>query len=132
MFCGRPLPPRKKRWCGVCAEDYLRARGFTYRQDCIDRVMKQYGRIRCEMCGIEPEDALAGNIPDWQADHKVPLALGGSHDPSNVWLLCPKCTAVKNASDLRAIYLHQNPSIAKKIEEEERRAKDRRLDDYNG
>lgn len=112
-------------------DDYLRVRGFTYRQDCLDRVMKQYKRIHCEMCGIEPDKAYPDNIPDWQADHKVPLALGGSHDASNIWLLCPKCTAVKNASDLRAIYMHQNPSIARKISEEGR-AKDHRLDDFYG
>ena len=94
--------------------------------------MKQYGRIHCEMCGVEPEDAFAGNIPDWQADHKVPIAMGGSHDNSNVWLICPKCVKMKNASDLREIYLFQNPSAAKKLEEEKKIALNHKIDDFNG
>ena len=107
----------------------MRARGFTYRQDCIDRVLKQYGKIHCEMCGKE---TLFGayNVADWQVDHKVPLALGGSHDQSNLWMLCPDCAKEKNAADLRDIYRINNPSTKKS--EEVFRSKDHKLGDFNG
>jgi len=128
VFCGRPLPPRKRRWCGECAVDYLRARGFTYRQDCIARVVKEFGTYHCEMCGHHFENGV-DDTSQWQVDHKVPLALGGSHDLSNLWLLCPKCCKEKNAADQRDIYHALHPTAD---EPTQTRAKDRRLSDFNG
>lgn len=32
------------------------------------------------------------------ADHRVPLALGGTHDPSNLWARCRRCNCTAGAS----------------------------------
>lgn len=104
-FCGRKLPPKKRKWCGECTLDYFRARGYTYRVDCILRVLKQYGKPHCERCGYETDRASyeLGDL-GWQVDHKVPIALGGSpSDQDNLWLLCPTCVCVKNPMDLSKI-----------------------------
>lgn len=45
---------------------------------------------RCACCGV----ALAG---DYHLDHIVPLALGGSHEDSNIQLLHGKCNLQKHA-----------------------------------
>jgi hypothetical protein len=32
-------------------------------------------------------------------DHRLPLALGGSDEPSNLWALCPACDRAKTRAD---------------------------------
>ena len=51
----------------------------------------------CEMCGrkLSPADM-------WQADHIIPLALGGAHSEVNLQCLCDWCHAGKTKKDAAA------------------------------
>lgn len=47
------------------------------------------GRVRCWWCGSV--------IAKWHIDHRIPLARGGSSNPSNLCLSCPECNLNKRA-----------------------------------
>lgn len=53
----------------------------------------------CQLCGTPTPQALRGtyqpNAPE--LDHKIPLARGGTHDPSNVRCLCRQCNTRKGS-----------------------------------
>ena len=52
--------------------------------------------ILCEECKRQsPPRTSVGTV----ADHRIPLAKGGSHDRSNYQLLCKDCAAAKDAKD---------------------------------
>lgn len=129
-YCGKPLPPKKRKWCGgQCAHEYLLAQGYFYRDVCVEQNKAQHGQITCEHCGAHP--ALDYEISDWVADHKIPLALGGAHDKSNLWLLCPACNRRKTRLDAgRIAKVRAND---KKVEEvQTKRKKHRALDEFGG
>lgn len=52
-------------------------------------------RGRCEACGIYLE------VGEWQCDHLIPLRLGGTHDITNLRILCVPCHKKKTAEDRR-------------------------------
>jgi 5-methylcytosine-specific restriction endonuclease McrA len=55
---------------------------------------------RCQICGAKTPRRLRGTL-DARApelDHRVPLALGGSHSYSNVQCACRRCNGAKGAS----------------------------------
>ena len=124
VFCGSPLPPRKRRWCGNCTQEFLRQRGFTYRSDAIEQNRNRFGRITCEKCSRHPEQEYL--IDQWVADHKVPLAAGGTHEKSNLQFLCPECNYVKTAEDLSALSASRNNAILI----EQRTRSNHKLEDY--
>lgn len=126
VWCGKPLPPKKRRWCGACAMDYLRARGFLYRDDAIDaNKKKNKGNLKCESCGCDIKEEY-GHI-DCTVDHKLPLALGGTHELDNLWVLCPKCNKIKTAKD---IALMNELRAQKRNPEKEKPDMNRKLDDF--
>jgi len=153
-YCGKPLPPKKRRWCGnACVHEYLLSSGFFYRDVCIKQNIERYGHIECEFCGAAPPinsdrqqqldkyraenpgkpDAyyIAYEIDDWVADHKIPLALGGKHERDNLWLLCPECNKRKTAVDAGRIAKVR--SVDKKIVKREMAIKRHRsLDSFGG
>jgi len=49
----------------------------------------------CQICGRKASLELTLEI-----DHKVPIALGGTNDPDNLWVLCFECNRGKSASNL--------------------------------
>jgi 5-methylcytosine-specific restriction endonuclease McrA len=56
----------------------------------IDR-LRSLQRDRCACC--------RDKLRDFHIDHRTPLSLGGSNDPSNLQLLCPPCNLKKHAKD---------------------------------
>lgn len=57
-------------------------------------ILKRDG-YRCCLCG-----ATAASGATLEVDHKVPVALGGSNDNSNLWALCFDCNRGKHAQSL--------------------------------
>lgn len=53
------------------------------------KIMERDG-FRCQLCG-----ATAKHRARLEVDHKVPVAKGGSNDPSNLWTLCFPCNRGK-------------------------------------
>lgn len=47
---------------------------------------------RCVKCGAKPDDRTTLHV-----DHKRPVSLGGTNDPSNLQTLCDKCNLGKGA-----------------------------------
>jgi len=129
-YCGKPLPPKKRKWCGgACATEYMHAEGYFYREVCIKQNKETFGRITCESCRARP--VLDYDISDWVADHKIPLAIGGTHDRDNLWMLCPACNRRKTRRDAgRIAKVREND---KKVEQlAVRRKKHKALDDFGG
>ena len=63
------------------------------------RAVRARARGRCEHCRTRlrvPGDRGT-------CDHRIPLALGGSNELENLWLLCNECAASKTRADLAAI-----------------------------
>jgi len=54
-------------------------------------------RDRCADCNC------TFDTKDWEVDHIVPLALGGSDAMSNLQALCPRCHKAKTREDIRRI-----------------------------
>ena len=54
---------------------------------------------RCQVCGVSTPKSLRGKLVDRspELDHRVPLAMGGSHTWDNVQTACRKCNAAKGA-----------------------------------
>jgi 5-methylcytosine-specific restriction endonuclease McrA len=53
--------------------------------------LKSLQRGRCACC--------KGKLFDFHIDHRTALSKGGTNDPSNLQLLCPKCNLTKHAKD---------------------------------
>jgi 5-methylcytosine-specific restriction endonuclease McrA len=49
------------------------------------------------MCGVELARS-AGRL-----DHRIPVALGGASELSNLWILCDDCDRAKTRDDLALI-----------------------------
>lgn len=101
-FCSkacRVLPARRLRRARL----RRKAPGVDHESD---RVVG-YGWIRkrdgwtCQVCDVPTPRALLGTHVDDapELDHVIPLALGGFHQPGNLWLLCRACNGAKNARD---------------------------------
>jgi 5-methylcytosine-specific restriction protein A len=116
--CGGALPPRRSRWCGdacmeraymalstharrrvferdrgVCAlcgcdTDFLRRIGWVLRRrddvEAMWLVRQAWGQERT------PWGVWSG-LPQWEADHIVPLVMGGTNDLENYRTLCIPC-----------------------------------------
>jgi 5-methylcytosine-specific restriction protein A len=61
----------------------------------MDRVAQSAER-RCQKCGLETVGKLRG-----QADHIIPLILGGAHRETNLQWLCEPCHKVKSKLDVK-------------------------------
>ena len=98
-WCGNPLPPRKQHWCSHrCLMAFWSAHGRATNEYVRACVRKQYGKLICENCR---KDMTA--VEPSTADHKIPLALGGTNDDANLWLLCEACNKQKTKKDMAAI-----------------------------
>ena len=53
-------------------------------------VILHWQKCLCVACGCDISE-------DYQVDHIIPLALGGSNDPCNLQILCPTCNKRKGA-----------------------------------
>jgi 5-methylcytosine-specific restriction endonuclease McrA len=62
--------------------------GGTFTPADIEAIRVAQGN-RCYLCGKE--------LTKYHIDHFIPLALGGSNDPGNLRLACPKCNQSKHA-----------------------------------
>ena len=54
----------------------------------------QRDSFKCQLCGAT---SVHGRL---EIDHKIPVALGGSSDESNLWVLCWTCNRGKGTSTL--------------------------------
>ncbi|MCJ7698536.1 MAG: HNH endonuclease [Thermoplasmata archaeon] len=99
MVCGNPLPPRRQRYCSDQCRD---KRWMDYWSKKVEEGKKTsgyrpmvWGSIRdeklagipyCERCRRtkEPDESL-------EVHHRVPLAVGGTNELSNLIVLCNKC-----------------------------------------
>lgn len=123
--CGGALPPRKRSWCGdLCMAAYFRAVGWTTRA----RIVDGASTYTCAICGA----LVRGD--ELEVDHKVPLALGGSHAEKNLQPLCRPCHLTKTAKDRADIAAAHRPDgptgRRRKVEESHRLT--RTLDGYGG
>lgn len=126
VLCGTALPPRKRSWCSVeCRQKYEQERGFTYRADAIEANRKKNGDVlKCDSCSkllarpykddwLRREFGLE-TVEPFDVDHIVRLADGGSHDLSNLQLLCESCHREKTAGEGRR---RQKARGSKRLEE---------------
>lgn len=76
----------------IAIRDRRRARQYgaegTYSKDDVRRLLTQHGRV-CFYC-----DAV---LTKFHLDHFIPLARGGTNNPSNLRLSCPSCNFSKGA-----------------------------------
>lgn len=63
----------------------------THTQAEIEALVRKQ-KYRCANCGASIRN-------EYHADHKVPLARGGSNDIGNIEMLCPPCNLRKSAKD---------------------------------
>lgn len=102
--CNKELTGRQRRWCSLkCRIDHDIARGFYVRYHTLKASKNDKGRLICGMCGKEVKDyGEVEDDPDLACvDHKVPLALGGTNDPTNLWVLCNICHKAKTKRDIK-------------------------------
>ena len=58
---------------------------------------RQYKELKATIRHESPLCAACGTTPADSIDHIWPLILGGTHDPSNLRLLCGPCNSAKGA-----------------------------------
>jgi hypothetical protein len=63
-------------------------------------------RGRCQLCWKDLS-GLARPVQDLRLDHIIPLAVGGSNDPTNFQLLCDGCNSSKGKKRM-----HKKPKFA--------------------
>jgi len=85
----------RKTWHPRCVTTYEEQQDGSARRKAIFR----RDRGLCAQCGTIWEN-LYGN---WQADHIIPLAVGGSFELTNVQTLCCSCHFAKSKADLKTI-----------------------------
>ena len=119
-WCARPFTPKHsgKKLCSLeCKRAAIRARpksrrpkggrkdrhrarkaGVPYEWINRDKLFARDG-WRCQVCGVNTPKSLRGKLVDRspELDHRVPLAMGGSHTWDNVQTACRKCNAAKGA-----------------------------------
>ncbi len=90
-----------------------RRKGFTPKQRA---AVFQAAQGRCHICGGQIQ---AGQ--DWDVDHVIPLAMGGSNDPENLrqaHAVCHRGAGSKTSRDVaeiaRAVRLHEKHTGARK------------------
>ena len=93
--CGRPLPPRKKRWyskqCQL--ECHIRASIIKGDSQMIRRLLFILDEGFCRACGVYDEN--------WQADHILPVHKGGGGSGlENYQTLCVECHKAKTYKDV--------------------------------
>jgi len=49
---------------------------------------------KCKYC---KSDLILHGVGKYHIDHRIPLSLGGSNNPDNLQLLCPKCNLAKSS-----------------------------------
>lgn len=122
VWRGGTLPSRRHRWCSTrCVLTYQIARGD---QGAARKWLEYWDRgalhepMPCEACGLdmsrraindrlaaEPEDQrrklARADRHNWDADHRIPLAEGGTKTPDNLRVLCRPCHKAETAK-LRA------------------------------
>lgn len=54
---------------------------------------------RCQICGCDLTNLVVINGKE-HYDHIIPLAQGGTNDPTNFQLLCYECNLKKGASEI--------------------------------
>jgi 5-methylcytosine-specific restriction endonuclease McrA len=85
----------RKTWHPACVKTYQEQQDGGFRRKAI--FLRDGGL--CRSCGAT-ENHLYGN---WQADHIIPLAAGGSFELTNVQTLCCSCHFSKSKTDLKTI-----------------------------
>jgi hypothetical protein len=88
--CGAKVPKGRLTWCGNECRDkhYMGLSAFARAA-----VWKRDHGV-CALCG--------NNRSAWEADHIVPLVMGGSNDISNYRTLCVKCHKAETAKLARS------------------------------
>lgn len=71
----------------------------------------QRDNFTCRYCGATAPDVKL------QVDHVVPVALGGSNDPSNGVTACRKCNSGKSATP-------PSPDVARQVSDDQQRMRD--------
>ncbi|MCY4531177.1 MAG: HNH endonuclease [Gammaproteobacteria bacterium] len=67
-------------------------------QNHIGQMMEQqHGRCAFRWCGASLDEG-------YHVDHIVPLSRGGTHEPGNVQLLCPRCNISKGAKPIEDVF----------------------------
>ena len=131
--CGKAREKGRKKWCSdACLKAYYRDRGFTYRQDAIaENKRLNNGKLVCVACGIEclehepyvVYNEQLGRYVDGEPEefdrvaevvHVKRLAVGGTHELSNLRVLCRPCHRAKTA---REAARPPRPPVDHKLEE---------------
>lgn len=90
-WCHTEVTPPKRAWCSQsCVDAYLDRQWPAI----ASRITKRDGACReCRKSYLEPNGypAMAGDRVDWEVDHIVPVADGGTDHPDNLRLLCRPC-----------------------------------------
>lgn len=99
-FCSRRCIARDaKRRYGTSARKRARWHGVEYEP--VDRI-KVFERDgwRCQVCGRKtPRAWIGSNRPQApELDHRIPMALGGSHSYANTQCCCRRCNNVKGGA----------------------------------
>lgn len=96
-MCNKELTGRQLKWCGSgCNAEFGRSCGWYVRIDgYYQNKAKHDGTLTCEKCG-----KTKFGWEEYDIDHVIPVALGGSHGPENLQLLCRECHRKKTASQI--------------------------------
>lgn len=122
-WCNGMLKGKQKLWDSVeCKMKYYATCGYYVKYIVYEFNMKKNNGIaKCNMCNkvVEYEEC--------NADHIVPLSLGGTNDIENFQLLCLKCHREKTNNDLKMLSQQR-----KKQKEIEKLKHIRKLYDFTG
>ncbi len=87
--CGTRLTGRQTRWCSdKCQIEWRREHDWTAARNAAVRRDDH----TCRHCGASAPEAKM------TVDHVIPVALGGSNDPTNLVTACSDCNAGKSSS----------------------------------
>jgi hypothetical protein len=110
--CGREIiGTAAKRRCSTCARRHgrsnhgrkheHRARKFGVAYEAINPIaVFERDAWRCQMCGIRTPRSLRGKMRPTapELDHRIPMAMGGTHTWDNVQCSCRACNGKKGAT----------------------------------
>lgn len=102
LTCGRSFTPRtyQQRRC-----EAHEARGRSSRSPTTRAQDPEYHRNRAALLANDPPCVYCGQ-PATQADHIVPVALGGTHHAANLAPACAHCNASKKDRPAPAAQVH--------------------------